>query len=154
MPVSYEIDPIRSLVRIEYVGVLSAGVVTQVIQQLIDDPRLQPGMGILSDHSRGANFATPDLVLRIMPRLAKLAERLGPLRIALVTPRAVQVGMANLAAVHAQLRGVRIEPFASREEAEAWLAGGDAAAGSTGSDAPVLGSGDRIEPSGSRRERE
>jgi len=153
MPVSYEIDPIRSLVRIEYVGVLSAGAVTQVIQQLIDDPRLQPGMGIVSDHSRGANFATPDLVLRIMPRLAKLAERLGPLRIALVTPRAVQVGMANLAAVHAQLRGVRIEPFASREEAEAWLAGGDEEAASSESGQAPHGIG-HGQPPGSRRERE
>ena len=118
---SFEFDPVRSLVYVTYRGRLTVGEVAQVIEKLSGDPRFQPGVGIVSDHSRGETFGTADLVAQIMPRFAELAERNGPLRVALITPREVQIGMANLAAVHASPHHIQIQPFQTREAAEAWL---------------------------------
>lgn len=121
MPASYEIDANRGWIRVVYTGPHKAEDVRQVMENLAEDPRVEPGMQMLSDHSRTTTPATPDLVVRVMPSLGRLAERLGPLRVAMVTPRDAQVGMAHMAVVHARPHGVEIRPFRSLEEAEAWL---------------------------------
>lgn len=121
MPASYEIDPERSRIRVAFTGVLSVGDVVGVMEEIVRDARVRPGMDMLSDHTSSTTFATPDLVVQVMPSLERLASHLGGLRVAMVTRRDVQLGMANMAAVHARPRGIEIQPFRDAGEAEAWL---------------------------------
>ena len=132
MPATYEIDPGRLRIRVEYSGALATEDVVAVNEHLVRDPRVRAGMTVLSDHSRSTTFATPDLVAEVMPSLGRLASHLGYLRVAMVTPRDVQLGMANMAAVYAKRRGIDIRAFRERPEAEAWLDEGASMVGVVG----------------------
>jgi len=123
LPISYEIDSASSMIRFELAGTLRSTEIIDALAQLRGDPDLERGMDILGDHSRLENFATTDLVLRTLPHLGRLVEALGPFRCAVVAPRDAQFGMVNVAIAYAQkYPDVRIRPFRSRDEAEAWLA--------------------------------
>ena len=123
MPVHYEVDPLRPLVRIEYIGPMILDEIFWVVDRLITDPRVRPGVNLLSDHSQATTSVTPQLVHTILSRFEQLADRIGSFRCALVSPRDAQFAIGNFMSVRAPLHaGVQLRPFRTREEAEAWLA--------------------------------
>lgn len=86
------------------------------------DPRLSPGMPVLMDvrdleyiatPPEVASFASPDLLQ------ALFAGR----RVAIVTRRGAQFGVARTFAAKAEASGSEVEIFAEPELALAWLAG-------------------------------
>ena len=123
MPASYQIDTRRSLVCVEHFGPRNQQQFFALIDRLLADPRLRPGMHYLSDHSRETMIQTPDGVIATLPRFAEFIHYLQASRVAVITSTRAQLGMAHFAAVYARDRGIELRPFQDRGEAEVWLCG-------------------------------
>jgi hypothetical protein len=120
---TYEIDPDHSLLCVEHVGTTDPAQVYETIDRLLADPRVKPGMRVLSDHSRETTISTPKGVVATIPRFVEFMNHLGSFRCAIVAVKTAQIGMAHLAAVYARPRGIDIKVFRDRKRAETWLLG-------------------------------
>ena len=123
MPASYKIDFERSRIRAEFYEEQTAASFRALLEALIADPQVSPGMDMLTEHTRVTAFATAEMIFAMLPLLDQLAKRVGHLRIAMIAPRKVQFGMANLLSTHVGLRQIDMEirPFRDPVAAEAWL---------------------------------
>ena len=85
MGISYRFDE-NAILRIEVADPLDSDQIRAAVDALLADPQLRPGVDILSDHSRLAGTASTEMVRDVLPLLARLGERLGSFRCAIVAP--------------------------------------------------------------------
>ena len=121
MPASYYIDAARSILCVEHVGETEPAQVYSVIDRMLADPRVRPGLQVVSDHSRETTISTIAGALDTLPRVIEFLDRMGSFRLAIVATRSVQIGMVHFSAVYARRRGIEMRAFRDRKEAEAWL---------------------------------
>jgi hypothetical protein len=121
MPIRYQIDQSHSLVRLDLRDPLDSEAIPEVVNRLLSDPRLCPGLNILSDHSQLAFTATPEIAKSIPALISQLTERLGPFRCAVVVPADASYGVARMTEVFAERTSAQVRAFRSVDEAEAWL---------------------------------
>lgn len=121
MTITYRIHEKSGIVRIQLSGTLHLNEMVRTVEELLGDPRIQPGMNILSDHSRVQEVATMEFVGATIPLLGHLAEHLGAFRCAVVTTRAGSQRMTKLAAVLAERTGAEVRAFRTLDEPESWL---------------------------------
>ena len=122
MGVSYEVDPDRALVCIEFFGTSGISEVYEVLDRVAADPRVGPGTSMISDHTRETTVADTTTLSPLLPRFADFMRKLESNRCALVSTNPAQLGAMNLFAAHADLHGFDVRVFRSRTEAEDWLA--------------------------------
>ena len=126
MPVAFEISaPSEIFVTAE--GDVTFAEVAVLLDELIDDPRIASGTGILVDCRKviGAP-STPEL--RIIARdLAPLRDR-GVNRIAVCADSMFVYGIARMFAVFAELIGIHVAAFRDMDAAKRWLDSSEAAA--------------------------
>ncbi len=120
MGISYSFDE-NSLLRLEVVDPIDVDQLRSTAEALLADPRLRPGVDILSDHSGFAGTATTQMVGAALPLLERLGERLGRFRCAIVAPEDASYGMARMAGTLAGDGPATVHPFRTLAEAEAWL---------------------------------
>jgi hypothetical protein len=98
-----------------------------LLDELIDDPRIQPGTGILVD-SRRVDGAPSTPELRLIARdLAPLRDR-GVNRIAVCANSMFVYGITRMFGVFAELIGIHVAAFREMEAAKRWLSSSEAAA--------------------------
>lgn len=92
-------------------------------RELVDHPRYVPGMSVLLDHSEldMTLLSVADLDA-VGAFVADLEERVGDGPVAIVAPDAFTFGLLSASVDVAQLQALSPRTFATREEAERWLA--------------------------------
>ena len=120
MPISYTISREDRLIRAVATGTISAPDLHRLIDSLLEDPELVPGLRGLYDASQ----AEPDITIL---QLAEVARRVLALlkrglgRIAVVAQSPATYRVSKTFAVLAQAIGIDVDVFTERPDAEAWL---------------------------------
>ena len=120
MPISYTISLEDRLIKAVATGLISAPDLHQLIDALLEDPRLGPGLRGLYD----ASNAEPDItILQLAEVAAKVRELLkrGLGRIALVAKSSATYRVSKTFTVLARAIGIDVDVFTELPEAEAWL---------------------------------
>ena len=103
-------------------GIGEAAVFVQFVEELVSDPRFQPGMAILVDHSAldtRALFA-PDMRV-IANEVLSRDDQIGTSLVAIVAPAALTFGLARMWKAYTQAARLRSRIFYLRDDAIAWL---------------------------------
>ena len=120
MAITYTISRAERLGRVQATGTISAQEMHRVIDTVIKDPDLTPGIRALVD----ARDAEPDITIlqlaEVANRVLKLINR-GLARIAIVVESRVGSRVAKTFAVLARALGIEVDVFTELHEAEAWL---------------------------------
>jgi hypothetical protein len=126
MPVAFAFSaPLEIFVIAE--GDVTFAEVAVLLDELIDDPRIQAGTGILVD-SRKVEGAPSTPELRLIARdLAPLRDR-GVNRIAVCANSMFVYGITRMFGVFAELIGIHVAAFREMEAAKRWLSSSEAAA--------------------------
>jgi hypothetical protein len=91
-------------------------------EALVSDPRYRPGMTILVDHSQlDASTLSPAEVEAVGNVVARLADRIGPSLVAIVSGDRVTFGQAGISVAHAPPERIRVGVFYTLDEALGWL---------------------------------
>ena len=109
-------------VVVETAGVAARVGFPRFLDTIVEDPRFEPGMPVLVDHSKldmdalttADMQAVADVVLH---RNAKIGRSL----VAIVTPASVAYGLTRQFTAFADLADIRVRIFGSRAEADDWL---------------------------------
>ncbi len=140
MPITYDIDVERRLVRVVASGKPTAAEWLAAVDAALADPRFLPGFDCLYDRSR-VGLVPDGLTLRRLAKdCAPALERFHGGRLAVVVSQPVVYGMMRMASVFAEALGLALDVFWTETAALAWLGG---ARPHTPSD----GAADRIEQS-------
>lgn len=120
MPYASTIDPERRIMIVVATAPNDRASTSLGIEEFSKDPRLAPGFGVLLDLRE--NDYTPSA-----PEAHELTnlylDKFRGRPLALVVARLVQLGVANMIATIAELRGGSVRAFRDRNEAEVWLTG-------------------------------
>ena len=119
MPVAFAFSaPLEIVVVAE--GDVTFAEVAVLLDELIDDPRIEPGTSMLID-SRKVEGAPSTPELRMIARdLAPLRDR-GVNRIAVCADSTFVYGIARMFAVFAELIGIHVNAFRDMDAAKRWL---------------------------------
>jgi hypothetical protein len=91
-------------------------------EALVSDPRYRPGMTILVDHSQlDASTLSPPEVEAVGDIVARVADRLGPSLVAIVSGDRVTFGQAGISVAYAPPERIRVRVFYTLDEAVEWL---------------------------------
>jgi hypothetical protein len=91
-------------------------------QTLVDDPRFQPGMPILIDHTAlDASALTATDIRAIGEFVATIGERIGASSIAVVVPDRLTFGFVRMGEMRANQPQLNVRIFYSLADAAAWL---------------------------------
>ena len=120
MPVRYSIQD--GVLAMEFVGVYQSLDVMRTFLEALKDPNCPNPVALLVDVSGSESLATrPAEEIRMVAQfLGPYSARIGG-RCALVAPSAVQFGLTQMGAVHAERVGVEARAFRTRDEALQWL---------------------------------
>ena len=92
------------------------------VQDLVDDPRYQPGMFVLVDHlALDASTMTGDDVRAQAERVINLEEELGPCKLAIVVPTPLAFGYARMYELHTAETQIHSRVVYTRIDGLAWL---------------------------------
>jgi|SRR5437868_1048397 len=120
MPISYTISREDRLIRAVATGIISAPDLHQLIDALLEDPRLGPGLRGLYD----ASTAEPDItILQLAEVAGKVRELLnrGLGRIAIVAKSSATYRVSKTFTVLARAIGIDVDVFTELADAEAYL---------------------------------
>lgn len=120
MPIAYTISRDERLIKAYASGIIRAEDLNGLIDDLLADPDLGPGMRGIYD----SRFAEPDISIlqlaEIAGRVLKIIYR-GLGKIAIVAETQTTYRVAQTFAVLARALAVEVEVFTKLDEAEAWL---------------------------------
>jgi hypothetical protein len=120
MSITYAISPEHRLVRVYASGIVGAADLHGLLDTLLADEGLVPGLRGLYD----SRFAEPDISILQLAEVAAKATRLiarGVGRIALVGESPNTIRVSKTFAVLARALGIEIEVFTDIAAAESWL---------------------------------
>jgi hypothetical protein len=114
--------PRREAVIITTCGPASVNRFRHLNQTLVDDPRFQPGMPILIDHTAlDATALTATDIRAIGEFVATIGKRIGASSIAVVVPDRLTFGFVRMGELIANQPQLNLKTFYSLDEAVAWL---------------------------------
>jgi hypothetical protein len=117
----YSIDAEARLVRLDYMGEVSADEWCSVMRTVFRQPQFKPGFGFLADRRRGVT-PTRLYLERIMAFIACQRAHLAGSRLALVvTDDAASYGMGRMGEIMAEQGPLRVQVFRDIDQAESWL---------------------------------
>jgi len=125
VPISYEIDDERGLVRTTATGTLTTADILGLKARLLADPRWSPEMRELAD-VRAINRldVTPDGVWQMAGHDDAVGPAINSYRLAIVVPRDEVYGMARMYQMVTESVVPHVRVFRDLAEAETWLAAG------------------------------
>ncbi len=127
MPISYTISPEDRVIRAVATGIISAPDLHKLIDALLVDPGLEPGVRGLYD----ASDAAPDITILELAEVAGKVRQLlkrGLGRIALVAQSPGTYRVSKTFTVLAQAIGIDVDVFTELSDAEAYLEEGKGSA--------------------------
>ena|SRR5947207_2279122 len=120
MPITYTISPDERLIKAYATGIIRAEDLNGLIDAILVDPALGPGMRGLYD----SRFAEPDITILQLAEVAAKALKVinrGLGRIAIVAQSQTTYRVSQTFAVLARAIGIQVEVFTKLRAAEGWL---------------------------------
>jgi len=120
MSITYAISSGERLIRVYASGIIRADDLHGLLDTLLDDEALTPGLRGLYD----SRFAEPDITILQLAEVAAKATRVvarGVDRIAIVGTSPTTIRVARTFAVLARALGIDVEVFTELSDAELWL---------------------------------
>jgi len=124
MPIVYAISREENLIRATATGVIRAQDLRGLVEALLVDKNVQPGIRALYD----SRYGVPDLAIIELAEIAKKVRLLldrGIGRIAIVALAQLTYTVAKTFAVLAKPLGVEADVFQGLSQAKSWLRDGD-----------------------------
>lgn len=121
MPLEWEPDPETGLLVVQAIGKVAADAYVELWEELIADPRIQPGPRLLADFRRVEVTQTGADVRNV----AAAAERFGDFmrggRVGVVATQQASFGLARMYTSLVDALDIQIRVFRDYDEARAWL---------------------------------
>jgi hypothetical protein len=121
MPVVYEIDKARGLIRTRCLGHVTFEEVIGHFPTLAQDPECPPRLDVLLDLSEMTSLPDAPKLREVSAEIGKVRDRVRFGACAIVAPRDVLFGMLRMFEVYAEERFDATRVFREVAEAEAWL---------------------------------
>lgn len=121
MPVVYEIDQARAIIRTRCVGDVSFEEVIGHFHMLESDPACPPRLDVLLDLSDMTSLPEPGQLREVSSQMGNMSERVRFGACVIVAPRTVLFGLLRMFEVFAEERFRTTHVFREIGEAEAWL---------------------------------
>lgn len=122
MPVDYEIDPARCLIRTRCHGEVRFDQITSHFRTLADDPKLPSEPDVLLDFSDLTTYPDRDHVRSAALEVRGLLPKVTWGRCAIAAPEDVTFGIARMFEMISEPYFSVVMVFRSHDEAETWLA--------------------------------
>lgn len=119
MPLTYEVDTGRGLLRVTAEGDTASAEWMALLEALQAEPSMKGEMPILVDVRRHRTVVPTDFIWAVAGQTAHDQAR--GARWAIVSNRTVSQGMAMMLATLVEKAGVQVRFFGEIEEAESWL---------------------------------
>ncbi|MFL5549200.1 MAG: STAS/SEC14 domain-containing protein [Gemmatimonadaceae bacterium] len=129
MPITYAISSDGRFIRASATGVIRAPDLQALVESLLADPGLVPGMRGLYDSRYGEPEITILELAEVANRVRAIMDR-GLERIAIVAESQTTYRVAKTFSVLARALGIDVDVFLDLDAAEAWLTDGTDAADS------------------------
>jgi hypothetical protein len=129
MPITYAISSDGRFVRAFATGIIRAPDLQALVESLLAEPRLGPGMRGLYDSRYGEPEITILELAEVANRVREIINR-GLERIAIVAQSQTTYRVAKTFSVLARAVGIDVDVFLDLDAAEAWLTDGTAASDS------------------------
>lgn len=126
MPMHYQIDSEQGILFIVAEGDIGQAERFAAMQAWLSDPDFRPGLHTLADFSDATNVPSLPELEEIAAFMRQYAKKIGQIKIAIVTKRAVTFGVARQFSALAPGEFLTVRVFKDRDEALAWLAEGPA----------------------------
>jgi hypothetical protein len=126
MPVSYTIEAKQHLIRTRCVGNVTLNDVAAHFRTLLQDPEVPESLDVLLDLSELTSLPETPQLENIAREVQKTRVKVNFGVCAIVAPRDALFGMMRMFEVIARAYFREIRAFRAIEEAEAWLASGEA----------------------------
>lgn len=121
MPIHYEIDIVRGVVRVTMAGMIAPSDTLQFLEKLAADPALRVGMPQLLDFTKVQAPPTAAESESVAQGFARLRHRFEGARCAVVVADPLVFGAIRQFAALAARAMVEVRPFLDSREAERWL---------------------------------
>jgi hypothetical protein len=128
MPITYQIDLPRDLIRSEATDSVTPDEVAGHLRALGVDPLFQKPMDVLLDLTACTSLPNRNQLAGVAYQLSRLGGRERFVRCAIVAARTAMFGMTRMFEVLAEEQFAATHTFQTRGEAEVWLSEGKAAA--------------------------
>ena len=128
MPITYQIDLPRGLIRTQARDSVTLDEVTGHLRALEVDPLFQRPMDVLLDLTACTSLPNRNQLAGVAHQLSRLGGRERFVRCAIVAARTAMYGMTRMFEVLAEEQFAATHTFQTRREAEVWLSEGKAAA--------------------------
>jgi hypothetical protein len=121
VPITYVIDVVRGVVRVEMTVRVGPAATVGFLQRLALDPLLRPAMPQLVDFTRVVAPPTADESESVAQAFTRLRDRFAGARCAVVVADPLVFGAIRQFAALAARAAVEVRPFLDVREAERWL---------------------------------
>jgi hypothetical protein len=121
MPIFYEIDIDRRLIRTRCVGPLTLEEVVAHFRDLEVDPRVPPHLDVLLDFSELTNFPDQDQVRSVAREVRALRPKIAWRNLAIVAPRDLAFGIARMFEMISEPSFRATMVFRKLADAERWI---------------------------------
>jgi hypothetical protein len=121
MPVTYQIDRAKQLVRTSCTGVTTLEEVLQHFADLTQDPSCPERLHVLLDLSEMTSLPASEQLRAVAVEIGRIVPRVKFLNCAIIAPRDALFGMARMFEVFAEGGFEATRVFRTREEGLLWL---------------------------------
>ena len=121
MPIHYQIDPARHLIRTRCVGPLTFDEVVAHFRVLEADPRIPDPLDVLLDFSELTNFPDHDQVRSVAREVRELRSKIVWRNLAIVAPRDLAFGIARMFEMISEPSFRATMVFRAQADAERWI---------------------------------
>ena len=121
MPVTYQIDRAKQLVRTRCAGAATLDEVLQYFSVLTQDPNCPEQLHVLLDLSEMTSLPASEQLRAVALEIGRIVPRVKFLNCAIIAPRDALFGMARMFEVFAEECFEATRVFRTREEGLRWL---------------------------------
>ena len=121
MPVTYQIDNAKQLVRTSCTGATTLDEVLGHFAELIQDPECPERLNVLLDLSEMTSLPGSEQLRAVAGEIGRIVPRVQFLNCAIIAPREALFGMARMFEVFADQHFAATRVFRTRDEGASWL---------------------------------
>ena len=121
MPVTYQIDRAKQLVRTSCTGATTLDEVLQHFAVLIQDPECPERLNVLLDLSEMTSLPGSEQLRAVATEIGRIVPRVQFLNCAIIAPKDALFGMSRMFEVFAEQYFAATRVFRTREEGAIWL---------------------------------
>jgi hypothetical protein len=121
MPVTYQIDKAKQLVRTSCTGATTLDEVLGHFAELLQDPECPHRLNVLLDLSEMTSLPASEQLRTVAGEIGRIVPQVQFLNCAIIAPRDALFGMARMFEVFAEQHFAATRVFRTRDEGASWL---------------------------------